>query len=71
MFTASFEIASFVKRFGTLLSQTGISLSRASGRRQICECKFDDWLGSRSHAVIRGHELKAQMLSRRTAPTTH
>ena len=29
------------------------SISRAPDRRQICVCKFDDWLGRRLHAVVR------------------
>ena len=31
------------------------SISRAPDRRQICVCKFDDWLGRRLHAVVRRH----------------
>ena len=31
------------------------SISRAPGRRQICACKFGDWLGRRLHAVVRRH----------------
>jgi hypothetical protein len=31
------------------------SISRAPDRRQICVCKFDDWLGRRLHAFVRRH----------------
>ena len=31
------------------------SISRGPDRRQICVCKFDDWLGRRLHAVVRRH----------------
>ena len=49
------------------------SISRAPDRRQICACKFDDWLGRRLHAVVRRHQLdrpEARLICARRAKLT-